>query len=105
VRQCSISKGTSVPAHRYGGEAARLGRREIGPVHTGALVDIPFPRRVHHELLASGDAEVQHFLPDSGRVSRCLDRPEDVELVTAHLRRFLDLARNRGSPTLDEPAL
>lgn len=35
----------------------RFGRRELGHVHEGGLADLPFPRKIHDELIANGRAE------------------------------------------------
>ena len=36
----------SVHSHRFGGKEFRFGSAEVGHVHTGGVVDIPFPRSV-----------------------------------------------------------
>lgn len=59
-------EGVSEHAHRFGGTEFRLGKREIGHVHGDSLVDIPFPTRIRHELVAVGRAEAHHVLPESG---------------------------------------
>jgi hypothetical protein len=35
-------------------------------VHTGGIVDIPFPRLIRDALLAEGLAEEHHWVPNSG---------------------------------------
>jgi hypothetical protein len=47
----------SVHAHRFGGREFRFGSAEVGHVHEGGVVDIPFPRSVRDALLAEGLAE------------------------------------------------
>jgi hypothetical protein len=59
----------TVAPHRFGGIELRLGKRELGHVHGDTLVDIPFPRRVRDEIIAAGEAEPHHILPESGWVS------------------------------------
>jgi hypothetical protein len=49
--------GISVHAHRFGGREFRFGSAEVGHVHEGGVVDIPFPRSVRDALLAEGLAE------------------------------------------------
>jgi hypothetical protein len=39
---------------------------EVGHVHTGGIVDIPFPRSVRDALLADGLAEEHRWVPNSG---------------------------------------
>lgn len=82
----------SARPHRFGGVEFRLERREIGHLHRGRLVDIPFPRRVRDELLAAGAAEPHHVLPDSGWVSFRIQSEEDE----AHALELLRIAYERA---------
>ena len=79
--------------HRYGGLEFRLGKRELGHIHGNALVDIPFPKTVRDEIVAAGDAEPHHILPNSGWVSVFLRSNEDVERVIGLLERSFQLAK------------
>ena len=56
----------SVHPHRFGGREFRFGNAELGHVHVGGIVDIPFPRAVRDALLADGLAEQHHWVPNSG---------------------------------------
>lgn len=56
----------SIHPHRFGGLEFRFGNAEIGHVHVGGTVDIPFPRPVHDALLAEGLAEEHRWVPNSG---------------------------------------
>ena len=56
----------SVHPHRFGGREFRFGNAELGHVHTGGTVDIPFPRAVRDALLAEGLAEEHRWAPNSG---------------------------------------
>ena len=86
--------------HRYGGHEFRLGKRELGHIHGDALVDIPFPKPVRDEIVAAGQAEPHHILPDSGWVSLFLRTNEDVARAISLLERSLELARaHRKSAT------
>jgi hypothetical protein len=78
--------------HRYGGLEFRLGKRELGHIHGNALVDIPFPKAVRNEIVAAGDAEPHHILPNSGWVSVFLEENEDVERAIELLERSFQLA-------------
>ena len=42
----------SVHPHRFGGKEFRFGSAEVGHIHAGGIVDIPFPRSVRDALLA-----------------------------------------------------
>jgi hypothetical protein len=59
----------SVHAHRFGGREFRFGSAEIGHVHLGGSVDIPFPRPVRDALLAEGLAEEHRWVPNSGWIN------------------------------------
>ena len=59
----------SVQPHRFGGREFRFRAAEIGHVHTGGIVDIPFPRPVHDALLDEGLAEKHHWVPNSGWIT------------------------------------
>jgi luciferase-like monooxygenase len=86
--------------HRYGGQEFRLGKRELGHIHGDALVDIPFPKAIRNEIVAAGEAEPHHILPDSGWISLFLRTDEDVDRAISLLQRSLELAReHRKSAT------
>ena len=44
----------SVHPHRFGGREFLFGSAEVGHIHIGGIVDIPFPRSVRDALLAEG---------------------------------------------------
>jgi hypothetical protein len=58
-----------VRPHRFGGREFLFGRAEVGHVHANGIVDIPFPRPVHDQLLADGLAEEHHWVPNSGWIT------------------------------------
>ena len=84
-------EGTSAHPHRFGGTEFRLGESEIGHMHGETLLDVPFPRGVHDELIAAGLAELHHVLPDSGWISFRLKADSDVNPAIALLRRSYDV--------------
>jgi hypothetical protein len=59
----------SVHWHRFGGREFRFRSAEIGHVHPGGIVDIPFPRSVRDALLDERLAEEHHWVPNSGWVT------------------------------------
>ena len=59
----------SIHPHRFGGREFRFGNAEVGHIHTGGIVDIPFPRPIRDALLAEGLAEEHHWVPDSGWIT------------------------------------
>src|ERR1700674_1928475 len=94
LQTCS---GIEARPHRFGGTEYRLGRREIGHVHTDHLVDIPFPKKVRDELVASGRAEPHHILPQSGWVSIHLNQESDVDRAIELLRYSFEIAIKKSA--------
>jgi hypothetical protein len=78
--------GVTAEPHRFGGIEYRYGRKEMGHVHGDRLADLPFPRRIHDQLIADGRAELHHVLPDTGWVSRRMRDGEDADDVIALFR-------------------
>jgi hypothetical protein len=93
INQAILSwPGTTRHRHRYGGTEWRLRRREIGHIHGNWLFDIPFPKKVRDAVVAAGEADSHHILPESGWVSFYLRQPEDIEQAVKLLRRSFELA-------------
>jgi luciferase-like monooxygenase len=87
----------SIHPHRFGGREFRFGSAEVGHVHAGGIVDIPFPRPVRDALLADGLAEEHHWVPNSGWISFRVRSAEDVKhalwlMRLSHLRYLLKTA-------------
>lgn len=62
--------GVSAVPHRFGGVEFRYnGKAEIGHVHRGGMVDIPFPVPVREQLVTEKRASKHHVLPESGWTS------------------------------------
>src|SRR5215469_2881066 len=59
----------STHPHRFGGREFRFKAAEIGHIHTGGTVDIPFPRAVRDALLAEGLAQEHRWVPNSGWIT------------------------------------
>jgi hypothetical protein len=76
-REVSSWPGVSVHPHRFGGVEFRRGAAEIGHIHPGGIVDIPFPVPIHDALLAEGLAGRHHFVPNSGWITFCIRRDRD----------------------------
>ena len=53
----------------------------MGHVHGDRLADLPLPRRLHDEVIASGRAQPHHVLPQTGWVSVWMRGTEDAEGV------------------------
>ncbi len=87
--------GTSAHPHRFGGVEFQLGTREIGHLHGNTLLDIPFPTKVHDELIAAGLAQPHHVLPGSGWISFRIRKEADVQAAIALLERSYDIANTK----------
>src|ERR1051325_10225659 len=80
-REVGSWDGVTTHPHRFGGVEFRVGRRELGHLHGSRLADLPFPVRVRDALIAAGQAERHHVLPESGWVSRRIRDARDVPVV------------------------
>lgn len=69
--------GISVHAHRFGGREFRFKRAEVGHIHGGGEVDIPFTRAIHDALLEEGLAEEHRWVPNSGWITFRVRSEED----------------------------
>lgn len=61
--------GVTSSPHRFGGIEFRLGDAEIGHLHLGGTLDIPYPLPVRNRLLEEGLVEPHHFVPNSGWIT------------------------------------
>jgi hypothetical protein len=93
--------GVEVGPHRFGGVEFRVGRRELGHLHGDRIADLPFPRRVRDELIASGRARAHHVLPDSGWVTASIADADGVQRVIELFR----LSYERALSARDSRAL
>ncbi len=76
--QVSTWPHVSVHQHRHGGREFRFESAEIGHVHTGGIVDIPFTRSIRDALLREGLAEEHHWVPKSGWITFHVRNDEDL---------------------------
>ena len=76
--EVSTWPGISIHPHRLGGMEFCFGSAEVGHIHTGGIVDIPFTRRVRDALLADGLAEQHHWVPNSGWITFRMGSEEDL---------------------------
>ena len=68
----------SVHPHRFAGREFRFLSAELGHVHTGGIVDIPFPRSIHDALLAEGLAQEHRWVPNSGWITFRIRSEKDL---------------------------
>lgn len=98
--EISTWASVSVHPHRFGGREFRFGNAEIGHVHTGGTVDVPFPRSLRDALLAEGLAEEHHWVPNSGWVTFHIRSGGDLRHALSLLRlscRLSGRVRSRTS--------
>ena len=79
-------EGVTTHDHRFGGIEFRVGRRELGHLHS-TIADLPFPRRVRDELIAAGRARPHHVLPQSGWVTVPMGTASEVSNVIELFRQ------------------
>ena len=70
-------EGVTIHQHRFGGVEFRLRSRELGHLHE-TIADLPFPRQIRDELIASGRARPHHVLPNSGWITAPITTPTQV---------------------------
>lgn len=76
--EVSAWPNVSIHPHRFGGREFLFGSSEVGHVHVGGIVDIPFPRPVRDALLADSLAEEHHWVPSSGWITFRMRNEEDL---------------------------
>ncbi|HWR17707.1 MAG TPA: luciferase family protein [Terriglobales bacterium] len=69
----------SVHPHRFQAKEFRFDKAEVGHLHQGGVLDIPFPRSVRDALLAEGLAEQHRWVPNSGWVTFAIRSERDVQ--------------------------
>jgi len=93
LHEVSTWNGVTLHEHRFGGVEFRLGRRELGHLHP-RFADLPFPRLVRDQLVASGRAKPHHVVPDSGWVTVPMRTAPEAENVIGLLRQNYERAAN-----------
>src|SRR5438477_11590396 len=80
----------SVHPHRFAGREFRFLSAELGHVHTGGIIDIPFPRSIHDALLAKGLAQEHRWVPNSGWITFRIRSEKDLKHALAVRGESLD---------------
>jgi Family of unknown function (DUF5519) len=93
VREVSSWDGVTVGEHRFGGVEFRIGRRELGHLHS-TFADLPFPKRIRDELIAAGRARPHHVLPNSGWITVPMRTVSEVTGVIELFRQNYERATN-----------
>ena len=89
----------AVHPHRFGGREFLFGAAEVGHVHIGGAVDIPFTRSIRDALLANGLAEEHRWVRNSGWITFRMHSEEDLRqalwlMRLSYLRYALKTAVN-----------
>ncbi|SDM43914.1 hypothetical protein SAMN04487949_1663 [Halogranum gelatinilyticum] len=95
--------GVAVDDHRFGGREFTLAGREFGHLHGSRQADIPFPKRVRDVVVAAGLTSKHHLYPDSGWVTKYLERGDDETAVDLlRLNYLYQVAALQRRETVDE---
>jgi hypothetical protein len=99
--------GVTAHSHRFAGREFRFGDAEIGHVHVGGVLDIPFPRAMRDVLLAQGLAEEHRWVPDSGWTTFHIRRADQMQhaiwlMRLSYARYAIKKSANRGKTFEDE---
>ncbi len=95
--------GVTVLPHRFGGTEYLYGKKEMGHVHGDRLADLPLPRRLRDELIATGRAQPHHVLPQTGWVSVWMDGPDDAARVIELFRMQYERYSKAPAPPATSP--
>lgn len=87
--------GMDAHPHRFGGTEYRLGSREVGHIHGDIMVDIPFPVRIRQQLVADGQAQPHHLLPETGWISFYIEQVEDIEKAVALFKKSYEVVQGQ----------
>ena len=100
IRDAVLSwPGVTATSHRFGGTEYRYGKKEMGHVHGDRLADLPLPRRIRDEVIASGRAQPHDILPETGWVSVWMDGPQDAQGVIELFRMQYERYAGITSPS------
>jgi hypothetical protein len=94
--EVSTWSGVTLHQHRFGGVEFRLGSRELGHLHP-RFADLPLPRLIRDEVVASGRAKPHHVVPDSGWVTVPMRTASEAENVIGLLRQNYERAANTAN--------
>jgi hypothetical protein len=98
-KEVSAWPNISAHPHQFAAREFLFGDAEVGHVHRGGIVDIPFPRPIRDALLAQGLAEEHRWVPSSGWVTFHMRSEQDLKhalwlMRVSYLRYLLKTADN-----------
>jgi hypothetical protein len=89
--------GITTGPGRFGSVTYYLANREVGHVHGNSHADLPLPKPLRNELVASGTAKPHHILPQSGWVTVPLQEADGVAKALHVFKLNYDLiAQKKG---------
>jgi hypothetical protein len=88
-----------VHPHRFGGREFLFEKAEVGHIHVGGILDIPFTRPIRDALLSKGLADEHRWVPNSGWITFRVRNEEDFNhalwlMRISYLRYALKTAAN-----------
>jgi hypothetical protein len=100
-KEVSAWPNISADPHQFAAREFRFGDAEVGHVHAGGVVDIPFPRPIRDALLAQGLAEEHRWVPNSGWITFQVRSEQDLKhalwlMRLSYLRYALKTATDPG---------
>ncbi|AFZ65827.1 luciferase family protein [Deinococcus peraridilitoris] len=97
-REVSAWPGVEVRHHRTGCTQFRSPHGEVGHLHRGGLLDVPFPRELRDRLVSKGQARPHHVMPASGWVSYQVSGEKELPGALALLRLSYECHGLAGAP-------
>jgi len=99
----------STHPHRFGGKEFRFAAAEVGHIHRGGVVDIPFPRSLRDALLLEDLAKEHRWVPNSGWVTFHVRNDADLNhalwlMRISYIRYALKTASNPAEMLENESA-
>src|SRR5262245_60819872 len=86
INEVSAWEDIAPSPHRFGGVEFNLGNVEVGHIHSNGMVDIPFTRKIAEILVAEGECQPHHILPESGWITYYMRGEDDVTQALRLLR-------------------
>jgi hypothetical protein len=106
IETVSSWDGVEAKPHRFGGVEFTLGNVEIGHIHPNmGLVDIPFTKRTREALVADGEAELHHILPETGWISFWMRGDQDADQAIRLYRLSYLIKAHRRSHAIPQAEL
>ena len=90
--------GVTSGPHPFGGTEFQVNGREMGHMHGGRFVDLPFPMSIRNQLVKDGRALPHHVLPNSGWVTFLINEEADItSLIRLFRKQYERIAAYRKS--------